>query len=66
MDPIAFIDAQPIGGFQVRLVLICAAVLLLDGFDAQATGYVAPKLARDWNLSESALTSAPSRAATAE
>ena len=55
MDPIAFIDAQPISGFQVRLVLICAAVLLLDGFDAQAMGYVAPNLASDWNLSKSAL-----------
>jgi AAHS family 4-hydroxybenzoate transporter-like MFS transporter len=55
IDPIAFIDAQPIGGFQIRLVLICAAVLLLDGFDAQAMGYVAPKLANDWHLSKSAL-----------
>jgi MFS family permease len=55
MDPIAFIDAQPIGGFQIRLLLICATVLLLDGFDAQAMGYVAPKLANEWNLSKSAL-----------
>lgn len=51
----AFIDAQPVGGFQIRLLLTCAAVLFLDGFDTQAIGYVAPALAREWGLSKSAL-----------
>src|ERR1700730_7791328 len=55
VDVAEFIDAQPVGGFQIRLLLICAAVLFLDGFDTQAIGYVAPALARQWGLTKGAL-----------
>src|ERR1700733_11164605 len=55
VDVAQFIDQQPVGGFQIRLLLICAAVLFLDGFDTQAIGYVAPALAREWGLSKAAL-----------
>jgi AAHS family 4-hydroxybenzoate transporter-like MFS transporter len=55
IDVADFIDQQPVGGFQFRLLLICAAVLFLDGFDTQAIGYVAPALAREWGLSKGAL-----------
>ena len=50
IDVADFIDRQPIGGFQIRLLLMCAAVLILDGFDTQAIGYVAPALAKEWGL----------------
>src|SRR6266849_5770876 len=50
-----FIDQQPVGGFQIRLLLTCAAVLFLDGFDTQAIGFVAPALAKEWGLSKAAL-----------
>src|SRR6266478_1371356 len=55
IDVAAFIDAQPVGGFQIRLLLTCAAVLFLDGFDTQAIGYVAPALAKEWGLTKGAL-----------
>ena len=55
VDVAGFIDAQPVGGFQLRLLLSCAAVLFLDGFDTQAIGFVAPALAREWGLSKGAL-----------
>jgi AAHS family 4-hydroxybenzoate transporter-like MFS transporter len=55
VDLVDFIDRQPIGGFQIRLLLTCAAVLFLDGFDTQAIGYVAPALAKEWSLSKAAL-----------
>jgi MFS transporter, AAHS family, 4-hydroxybenzoate transporter len=55
VDIVEFIDRQPIGGFQIGLLLTCAAVLMLDGFDTQAIGYVAPALAKEWQLSKSAL-----------
>jgi MFS transporter, AAHS family, 4-hydroxybenzoate transporter len=55
VDVAAFIDAQPVGRFQIRLLLACAAVLFLDGFDTQAIGYVAPALAREWGLGKAAL-----------
>jgi AAHS family 4-hydroxybenzoate transporter-like MFS transporter len=54
-DVAAFIDEQPIGPFQIRLLLICAVVLFLDGFDTQGIGYVAPALAHDWGLARGAL-----------
>ena len=55
VDVADFIDRQPVGAFQLRLLLTCAAVLFCDGFDTQAIGYVAPALAREWGLSKGAL-----------
>jgi len=55
IDVVDFIDRQPVGGFQIRVLLTCAAVLFLDGFDTQAIGYVAPALAKEWGLSKAAL-----------
>ncbi|MDU6375267.1 MAG: MFS transporter, partial [Bradyrhizobium sp.] len=49
------IDRLPIGSFQIRVLLICAAVLFVDGFDTQAIGYVAPALAQEWKLARGAL-----------
>ena len=48
IDVTSFIDAQKIGSYQIRLLLICAAVMFCDGFDAQAIGYVAPSIAKEW------------------
>ncbi len=55
VDVAEFIDRQPVGGFQIGLLLTCAAVLFLDGFDTQAIGYVAPALAKEWGLTKAAL-----------
>ncbi|HET6838627.1 MAG TPA: MFS transporter [Bradyrhizobium sp.] len=55
VDVAQFIDRQPVGRFQIRLLLACAAVLFIDGFDTQAIGYVAPALAREWGLTKGAL-----------
>jgi MFS transporter, AAHS family, 4-hydroxybenzoate transporter len=55
VDVVEFIDQQPVGGFQIKLLLICAAVLFLDGFDTQAIGYVAPALAKEWGLTKASL-----------
>jgi MFS transporter, AAHS family, 4-hydroxybenzoate transporter len=55
VDVADFIDQQAVGGFQFKLLLTCAAVLFLDGFDTQAIGYVAPALAKEWGLTKGAL-----------
>ncbi|MET0970117.1 MAG: MFS transporter [Tardiphaga sp.] len=55
VDVAQFIDDQPVGRFQIRLLLLCAAVLFIDGFDTQAIGYVAPDIAREWSLGRGAL-----------
>jgi AAHS family 4-hydroxybenzoate transporter-like MFS transporter len=55
VDVADFIDQQPVGGFQLKLLLTCAAVLFLDGFDTQAIGFVAPSLAKEWSLTKAQL-----------
>jgi MFS transporter, AAHS family, 4-hydroxybenzoate transporter len=48
------IDTQPIRGLQLRVFLLCAAVLFVDGFDVQGITYVAPAISREWGLSRGA------------
>ncbi len=50
IDIAAVIDQQPVGRYQIRLLLLCAAVLFIDGFDTQAIGYVAPALVKDLGI----------------
>jgi MFS transporter, AAHS family, 4-hydroxybenzoate transporter len=45
------IDGSPIGRFQVGLYILCGLCLIMDGFDVQAIGYVAPALSQDWKIS---------------
>lgn len=44
------IDRSPVGGFQMRVVLLCALVALLDGLDIQAMALVTPALREEWGL----------------
>jgi MFS transporter, AAHS family, 4-hydroxybenzoate transporter len=55
VDVAEFIDRQPFSPFQTRLLLLCATVLFIDGFDTQSIGFVAPAIARDWHLPRSVL-----------
>jgi AAHS family 4-hydroxybenzoate transporter-like MFS transporter len=50
------IDQQKVGPFQIRILILCALAVMLDGFAAQMIGYVAPSLARDMHLGPSALS----------
>src|SRR5688572_30443376 len=45
------IDNSRIGSLQITLFVLCAACLILDGFDVQATGYVGADMRRDLSLS---------------
>jgi AAHS family 4-hydroxybenzoate transporter-like MFS transporter len=56
LDVLAFVDARPLGRFQLRVVVLCALVMLLDGFDAQAIGYVAPAIVKAWHVNRAALS----------
>ncbi|HYD61533.1 MAG TPA: MFS transporter [Noviherbaspirillum sp.] len=47
------IDGAPFGTMQKMIVLLCALVALLDGFDTQAIAFVAPALSSAWNLQPS-------------
>ena len=44
------IDRRPIGAFQLRVFLLCAAVLFVDGFDVQGITYVVPTITSEWGL----------------
>jgi AAHS family 4-hydroxybenzoate transporter-like MFS transporter len=44
------IDARPLSPFQIRTISLCAMVLLLDGFDTQCIGFLAPAIARELSL----------------
>lgn len=47
------INGAPVGGFQYRVVGICALVALLDGLDIQAMGLVIPTLSEEWGVAPS-------------
>jgi len=44
LDIAELIDQQRISSFHVRVLLLCASAMFVDGFDTQAIGYVAPAL----------------------
>jgi AAHS family 4-hydroxybenzoate transporter-like MFS transporter len=50
------IDAQKVGAFQIRIMVLCALAAMLDGFAAQMIGYIAPSLAHDMHLAPAALS----------
>jgi len=41
--------------FQFMLLALCGLCLVIDGFDAQAMGYVAPSVIGEWHVSKAAL-----------
>lgn len=55
IDVEALIDRSRIGRFQVGMLLLCGLCLIMDGFDIQAMGYVAPALIADWGIPRAAL-----------
>ena len=38
------------GGFQLGLCILCGLCLIMDGFDVQAMGYVAPVILKEWHV----------------
>ena len=50
----AALDAQPVSRFQIRLVVMALLLMVMDGYDVQAIGYVAPVLTTMWKVDRSA------------
>jgi AAHS family 4-hydroxybenzoate transporter-like MFS transporter len=48
------IDERPVTGFQATTILLCGLVLLLDGFDTQAMGFLVPPIAEELGIPLSA------------
>ncbi|HFZ8994161.1 TPA: MFS transporter [Citrobacter freundii] len=51
----ALIDAAPVGKTQWRVILCCFLVVMLDGFDTAAIGFIAPDIRSHWQLTASDL-----------
>ncbi len=49
-DVPTFINARRVGAVQWVVVVLCAFVMFLDGFDTQAVSYMAPLIAKEWGL----------------
>ena len=45
------IDERPVSGLQIRVVLGCFALNMLDGFDVLAIAFTAPTISQEWQLS---------------
>ena len=55
LDVQTFLDNNPFSGFQWRIFALCFAIVLLDGFDTAAIGYIAPSLIKEWGVTKPAL-----------
>jgi MFS transporter, AAHS family, 4-hydroxybenzoate transporter len=52
--------APPLSALQIRIFLLCALIVLLDGYDLQAMALAVPALGQQWHLAPSAFTLAQS------
>ena len=50
------VDRSRIGGFHIGVFTLCAACLILDGFDVQAVGFVAPDIRKELMLDATQLS----------
>src|SRR5579864_1290676 len=55
VDVRAFLDEHRFSSFQWIVFGLCFVVVLLDGFDTAAIGFVAPSLLKEWGVEKSTL-----------
>lgn len=58
VDVRARLDDSRFDAYHWRIVAPCAAYRVMDGFDVQATGGVAPAVIREWGIAKEALSPA--------
>lgn len=57
LDIRRFIDDRPVSRYQLLVAVMCGLIVFVDGFDAQAMGYVAPALTGALKISRGVLGS---------
>lgn len=55
VDVQGFLNTYPFSPFQWLIFALCFAIVLLDGFDTAAIGFIAPSLVREWGVARPAL-----------
>ena len=54
-DVAGLINAHPLSSFQKAVMVLIGGVVIMDGFDVQAMGFVAPALTLDWRIDPGSL-----------
>jgi AAHS family 4-hydroxybenzoate transporter-like MFS transporter len=49
------IDSHPVSAFQKWILLLVGCAVVMDGFDVQAMGFVAPAIVQAWGIEKAAL-----------
>src|SRR5258707_3645176 len=55
VDIAGLINIHPLSSFQKGIMVLIGGVIVMDGFDVQAIGFVAPALTQDWHIDPTAL-----------
>ncbi len=55
VDVQGFLNEHPFSPFQWLVFALCFCVVLMDGFDTAAIGYIAPSLVAEWGVERAAL-----------
>jgi AAHS family 4-hydroxybenzoate transporter-like MFS transporter len=55
IDVERFIDERSVSGYQIWVAILCGISVLMDGFDAQSIGFVAPAISAQWQIPRPAL-----------
>lgn len=55
IDIAAVIDSNKVSPLQVRLLILVGLTVVIDGFDVQAMGYVAPAIIQAWGIDKASL-----------
>src|SRR3712207_7068556 len=50
-----FINEHKLSGIQITIVVLCFLIVLVDGFDTAAIGYIAPALRAQWGVTPAQL-----------
>src|SRR5689334_14461434 len=51
VDVQSFLNEHPFSAYQWLIFALCFCIVLLDGFDTAAIGYIAPSLVTEWHVS---------------
>lgn len=58
LDVVELLDGARISKFHINLIVWSFLIMVVDGFDLQAIGYVAPSLIKEWGLNRAAFGTA--------
>ncbi len=55
VDVTAWLDARKVSRMQAMVAVICGLAVMLDGFDSQVVGFIAPAVIQDWHVAPASM-----------